>query len=720
MGLPVFFALVSNGVGVGAAISAVYGVVGGAVIRFGLSALFNAGINALFGKQPTGFQQDLRRQIQQQTELPFKRFVYGRSFAAGTPLPGVALNGFYYVPYLLNSRESEGNFELYLDNRVVQATGDPYDFTGPGAEATNGLFNGHVSYWITRGEKTAPPDVFTSEAGFDAGDPILNALGYKATDAGQGLTVVWLKLKRGTDGTFQDRWPGYPYVNLTVLGDWSKVWDPRDVAQTAADTATHTFSRNQALVALDIAMRNPFRPYPEEFIGEFMKGAGPDVADELVPLKSGGQERRYTCDGTVLFDGSELEQIMRPVMDAGAAQLVRTGGLLDMVPGAAKNIALDIPDMVGLPTVSTITPPESQFDLINVTYSPLDRDGEAASLRPWPIPGVVGAGLPRVLTIDLGMVSSATQAMRIRKIRGLQTTYTRTLDGVAWPETFDALAGSWVTVNLGYTRLDGTYEVVASAPASATSGDDDGIAYRVPMSMRETAPEIYEWVPAVDEEDVDLYEFVYDEEGVRTGGAIAIETGQTINLDTGGTIVPRVRFDFDPSPSSNISFYELQVTETGEPYTATTQIDADARDGDGKVFGFFSGAAGQSYDFRVRAVSAVGFSDWVEFSGATPVVDIVLDVPIFNSVTGGAGQIDIDVSAPNDPDVRSIELVESDSNDPLLGTVFFESAAGQNQTFQTALTGLGVGVTKFIFARVKGDFASVSAYSSGGSATTDP
>lgn len=715
MGLEVFVALIANGVAVGTALTATYGVFGAFAIRLIGGVLLNAAATAAFSKG-TGSQQDTRRRIAQQKELPFKRAVYGRCFATGTPSQGVAIGGFFYVPYLLNSRPSEGNLEIYLDNRAIVSTGNAYDFTGTGATATNGNFAGHVSYWIQLGDKTGPPASFVSEAAYNA---TTNPLGFKSTDAGQGCTIVWLKLKRGDDGSFQNRWPSYPYVNLSVLGDWSLLYDPREVSHTAADTATHAFSRNQALVGLDLAMRNPFRPHPEAAVDVAMWSAAADAADQTVALDSGGSEPRYRCDGTVLFDGSELEQLMAPILQSGASSLVRSGGRLGIVPGVAKNIALTVEEMVGLPSVSTVKAPETQYDEVHVTYAPLDRDGEPASLKPWSIPGVVGSGLPRVLSLDFGMVGSGTQAMRLRKIAGLKATYMRTLEGTAWPEMIKAVAGSWVTINLGYTKLDGTFEVTSLAPMTSPSGDEGGIAYRVPVALSETSAAVYAWDEVTDEEAVATYAFIYDEDGVLPPGAISITTGDTVNLNTGGTIIPRVRFAFTPSTSANISAYQWQFAEQGEPYTDTFTIDADADDGAGNVFGFLQGTAGQAYDMRARAVSAAGFSDWVGFTGATPVVNIALSVPTINSATGGLGKIDVDVTAPSSAGVKSIEILQSATDDSGAAVVFFEAAATANQNFQAPLTGLGSAETKYIFARVRGDFASASSFTASTSATSN-
>lgn len=716
MGIETVVALVASGAGVSAALTATYGVIGGALISVAASTLLTAGINALTGG--VGSQADARARISVQTELPYQRHVRGRCFATGTPLPGVADDGFYYVPYLINSRPSEGNIELYLDDRIVEFTGDPYDFTGPGAVATNGRFNTRLNYWIQLGDETGPPDVFLNEVPYHADD---RPLGFKATDAGRGLTVIWVRARRGGEGKISITWPSYPQIRLTALGDWSKVWDPSDPAQTATDTSTHTFSRSHALHALDLVMRNPFRPYAESLIELDMFKACAAVDAEPVPLKSGGSEPRYQCDGTTLFDGSELEGLMQPITSAGASNIVRSGGLLGIVPGVAKNVVTTITsaDLVdALPRFSSVSTPESQYDQVQVTYYPTDRFGKTANLKNWGIPGVIPTGLPRVLSLDLGMVGSATQAMRIRKIKGLQTTYTRTLAGTAMPKLIEAVAGSWVGAGFGYPKLDGTYEVASTTPLASPLGGDGGVAYRIPFEFREASDLIYEWDGIAEEEDVDNYDYDFLDDGVASPGPISIITGDTVNLNTGGTIIPRVRYSAAASPSSNVSSYQWESAEQGEPYGNRNSVDADQLDAGGNSFGFLSGSAGQPYNIRVRAVVAESASDWVEFSGAVPTVDITLDAPTINSLTGGAGLIDVDVSAPNDADVRRIEILEGDTNDINAADAFYEAAASANQRFQNALTGLGPSESKFIFVRVRGDFASASIPITG-SATTN-
>ncbi|MGR3509419.1 MAG: hypothetical protein ACU0CQ_00865 [Sulfitobacter sp.] len=112
----------------------------------------------------------------------------------GTPVKGSKI----YGAWLLNSRASDlSTFTLYLDKREVVLTGDAFDLTGPGATATEYPFSGHVTVWVSRGDHTAPPIEFTTDAAYIEGSA--DHL-WKATDAWKGRTMIWLKLDAGASG----------------------------------------------------------------------------------------------------------------------------------------------------------------------------------------------------------------------------------------------------------------------------------------------------------------------------------------------------------------------------------------------------------------------------------------------------------------------------------------------------------------------------------------
>ncbi|MGC1497282.1 MAG: phage tail protein [Sulfitobacter sp.] len=719
MGLEVIVALVANGVGIGAALTATYGAIVAGAIRIGFSLLARSILGGLTQKRPT--QQDLKRDLAFPTSRPNKRYVYGEFRAPATVLPYPVIGEYSYACWLINSRESDGSFTIYLDNRELDLEGDPYDFNGPGAVPSDGsVFTGHVSIWIGLGDQTQPPQVFLDEAGYVVdGDELL----WKASDKGTGLTMVWAKLRAGDNGQRSERWPS-AIPQLEVEGRLSKVWDMRDESQTPDDPSTWQWSQNAYLCGLDLARQNPFRPYDNRNLELTMWAAAADVSDEAVALKNGGSEPRYTVAGVVAFDGSEVETLLQPIIAAGAGRLAWSGGQLGVVPGAPRDTAVQIADSLGGLSFSALRADDEITTELRVTYSPRERGGEPAELVPWAIPGALeqDKGKPSVKTLDLSMVSSATQAQRVRNIAGNQNRLQKQATVVAPPYGIKAVVGSVIDLSLAapYTKMNGLYEVESMSPFLDPVGKD-GFALRCAMSLREYSDSITAWTPATDEEDVTHAVYDGTRDGVASGGPISVVTGDSVNLDTGGGIIARVKFSFSPSTSGGVEGYEVRTRLVGDPFGPSQILGAESVDLAGDVFGYIEGIAGQSYDIEIRALSASGRSDWVTFLGATPVVDIALDTPTEGAAVGGVGEITVSFRTPNDPDFRAIEIHGSDTDDigaaSLIGTAIYTS---QNTIVSVTESSLGASVSRYYFARSRGDYASASAFTASVTGTTDP
>src|SRR5690606_32291721 len=115
----------------------------------------------------------------------------------------------------------------------------------------------HINFWIGRGDQTSPPDLFLSDAPWGSGgDEEL----WLATDAWQGNTVIWMRLRAGKAESMQERWPSIPPL-VEIEGRWSLIWDPRDEEQDPDDPETWEWSENHRLCVLDALRRNPIRQY---------------------------------------------------------------------------------------------------------------------------------------------------------------------------------------------------------------------------------------------------------------------------------------------------------------------------------------------------------------------------------------------------------------------------------------------------------------------------
>jgi hypothetical protein len=626
----------------------------GALVNLAGSELLNSAARAL--SRSGGSQQQLA-ELSLPSSLPLKRFVYGQTRAVGTPLAQRVVGDKLYVCWLFNSRESEGSFDLLLDKRRVPLSGDPYDFAEAGASASNSPFVDHLTVWIGRGDQTQPPSAILAAAPWAVADPQL----FKESDAGRGCTVVWAVMAAGDGGQRNDRWPNSPpYAELE--GKFSKVWDPRDGAQDADDPATWTWSDNHRLCVLDALRQNPVRPFQARNLNLSQWEVAADKADELVSLKSGGSEARYRAHGTLIFNGSELEDLLAPMMLAGAADFVRTGGRLGVTTGVWDGVAYTLDDLLDYMTCSSLKRGEDLPTQIRATYVSAAREYESAELPVWDIPGAQEAdgGVPSVVTYDLEWAGSATQAQRCRKILGMKARRQRTLGGVAPPAAFRCIAGSVAQVSLPspFSTRDGTYEVTSIHPALDPVGGS-GVAMRCPIEMIETSPAIFEWDPEVDEMDIE--DPVYDASrgGVAPPGAITITSGAGVDLDTGGSIVPRLRFAFDPSTSSGVEFYAWDWALGAEGYAAGGSIDAALRDENDQVFGYLPAAGIDiAHSIRVRAVAQSGASDWVEITGVYYGLNL-------SGVTGvaGTGEASFDGTAPDTSVLQGVQVYRAEAGE---------------------------------------------------------
>lgn len=667
-----------------AGISTAFGVslitatsIASSLISIGSSILLSTVTSALFA--PKVKQQDIKRELSLPTNAPTYRFVYGEARATGTPVGTPVRGAYIWGCWILNSRPSYlPEVTLLLDKREIALTGDAFDFTeGGGATSTDALFDdGILKVWIGRGDQTAPPFDFLDEAPWAEGaDEEL----WLATDAWQGVTVIWMRLDAGSNGKRQERWPSTPPL-VEVEGKWSFVWDPRDPAQDKDDPSTWAWSENHRLCVLDALMQNPIRTYSADMLllDTFRDAA--DVADEAVALNAGGTEARYIAAGVQVWDDVEVEDNINPLLLSGAADLIRVGGRLGITPGAWVAPTLTVTGFLGTSLTAVDLVPES--DLVNtlrVSYVSPARGYEEAELTEWPIPGALAedGGIPAAESFSLSFCPSATQAMRVRKILGGLLRRQETLEGVLPPEALDLIGGATVTIAIDdpiFSGFDGVYEVSSIQPGADPAGRPGAVAMRLPATLVKHSAAIYDWTPATDEEEVVDESYDAARTGVAEPGAISALTGPDTDLDAGGTVLSRILFSFDPSPSGGVTGYEWQYRVHDEDTTGVWvsggTIEADIRNEADDVFGILSAInPSQFYDLRVRTVASGGLSDWVQIDNVA--VDFTVTL---NSGTGGFGGGTLDIDTPDMANFAGVKV--------------YRAAVGADFDTATAITGL--------------------------------
>jgi hypothetical protein len=506
------------------------------------------------------------RELQTPSSLPPQRFAYGRARIPATAWAAVEPQRTLYAAYLLNSRPSSGDFTVYLDKREITVSGDIFDFE-TGATATNDPFGGGgVRLWIGRGDQTAPPDLIMSEVG-DATST--NAELFWPTDALEGLTVLWLRAERGPAQSLGDRWPRWP-PEVHVLGDWSLVWDPRDDEQDADDPDTWGFSDNQALCLLDALRHNPVRRWPLRQIDLDTFEDAADLADEEVALKAGGTAPRYRVGGVVAWGGRELHDLLRPMAEAGGGDLVRRGGRVGYVPGAYVEPTIDVGDLVttdGPLEFRRLAPGAEIPRAVRGVYPDPAAEWEASEL---PDVTVDGGQRPDgsddgVEVVEWPLVPYPQQVARLAQARARQHARQKRISCVLEPGAFDVAAGCTVDFTVPRTGdpRSGVYQVVETRPAEWLTSDA-GVAMRLPVTMRETAAEVWEWTAATDEPDF-LEEPVPAIGGSGGTDGLDIEPPEMLTAVGGAT---QIDVDLRAPNGADYRGVEVWAAATGDPTTS--------------------------------------------------------------------------------------------------------------------------------------------------------
>ncbi len=690
-------ALIGNGVGFGAAISATFGALGAAVLKIGGSLLLSTIATALQGRPK---QEVQRAELTRPTALPAYRYVYGRCWAPGTPLGWEIVGNILYICYLLNSRPSSlTDYTVLLDKRAVTLSGDPFDFTsGGGAVPTNDPFTGHLKVWIGRGSQTTCPATIASESGFSS------------ADAWQGRTVLWARMDCGAQAKRSERLPSNP-PELNVEGDWSLVYDPRD--------GLTKFSRNQALIVLDALRTNPLKPYADTYLSMETFEWGADAAGETVPVNAGGTIRRYRCDGVLVWsDGAELEDQIAPLEAAGASRLVRVGGKLAFVPAIWRDPVHTITDFTdGQPIEMTRwAGSDDLYTECVARYTAPDRAYETAEAPVYVVPGAQAAdgGLAKRLDLPLDYVIDHRQAQRLAKIAVMRSRMQRRISGELFPDAFLLVAASRADVDLPapLTPFNGAYEVEMINP-SAGINDDDSITLRLPVALRETSSAVYAWTAATEEQEVEGAILSASVARVQAPASITVVSGSTAAIVSGSTITARVRAEWPASTSASALAYEWEWRREATTWQAGGRLDVDAA----RVAYVVPVWIDDDYEVRVRTIGLYGSSSWrtssvVVASGPT----IAIDAASIRTATGGAGQVALVLDQADDDAPTKIEVWRATVNDVASASLITSRSATANVTVNWTNTGLAAG-TYYFWARARDGFGNVSAYSAVKSAT---
>mgnify|MGYP001239193951 CR=1 FL=1 len=353
MGIPALVALLSNGVAMGAAMTAVYGIGGSILLRLGAMALLNA-ISKPRGKSQGGIT------FAETNSVPEGVIVYGRTRISGawvarkTVAAGGKPNQHFHMVLTLACHQIDAVEAVYLERELVWSlakfeadaaagTGDP-NLWG----LTESPFRDHliVRPYLGTADQLAEP-LFVAVGGSD----------WTATARLQGVAYLYLRLDY--DDVFAS---GLPNPSAVIRG--KPVRDPR--------TGLTAWTQNPALHWRDYLLTPKrqggcgaqLREVPDEAVIALA-----NICDEEVALAGGGTEPRYQFNGWLATGDTPATNLDHIARQWGGwwtyfAGVFVAGGAAYQPPAAH----VDADWMAGPMRVTGKRPMEEQFNAVKGIY----------------------------------------------------------------------------------------------------------------------------------------------------------------------------------------------------------------------------------------------------------------------------------------------------------------------------------------------------------------
>ena len=611
-------------------------VVGGAIVvtaSIGLSVGLNYGVQAAFGKSSSkGSTLSGQTQMIRQSASP-RRVIYGRTLVSGSLL---------YA-------EVTGPNNAFLDMIIVLA-GHPVHSIGDvffdGKISTDAqFFNNNVGVSFA---------AIVKHLGHDTNaDRTLVALSNGLwTAAHKCLGCAYLYVRMGWDPN-QKAFPG-GIPNITAIVDGKEdIYDPR--------TGTYGYSNNWALCCANYLMTKGKLGFGADADEVDMTAltAAANLSDESVtiPDGSGGTttQRRYTCDGSFLVDGTTPEEVMGKLLSAGAGTLSYSMGLYRLF-GASYSTptiaALTESDLRGKIEIKAKLPRSQLFNTVSGKFLDSakfwqESDFPSVSSDDY-IADDGGDVIPRDIELPFTSNVYACQRLAIIHLRK-----SRLGVSVVMPCKKSALrAVAWSVIPVSIAALGWENKTFRVTKLSFSS--DGGID----LHLTEELASSYTWNHG-DAITVDLP----PETNLPKPWDLAAPTGlgveAIIQRRADGSIYSLIRVTWTALADGFLDHYELGWKKTTETDWNSATVSRDAT-----MYDIMNSVEGVDYDIALRAVNTIGVkSPWTTLTGSSAAKSTPPNPPTGLYLQDGLKQITASWNNPSDKDLKGVELWASTTND---------------------------------------------------------
>lgn len=561
-----------------------------------------------------------------------------------------------YLVVAIAGAELSSLHAVYVDNALVTLDGSGNVTSAPWANGAQYS----MKVRLYRGDQIA------ADAGLVAAFP-----GWTADHVGlrQAYAVIEINPTINSavfDSVYQT---GVPDFQFDVLG--FKCYDPRNGAHNIATPSTWTYSSNVSIIRANYLIHELGLGLPTSQIDWTKAAASANIDDELVALKNGGTERRYSA--SVYWTTNERhEAVIQRLNAACAGEAYPQGSKWVLSTGSfdapTATISPDDYERGGLqwseqtPIASLVNGVRGQF------ISP------AHFFEPRDFPAYVDAaartadGRELWLDVNFDCITSVSQAQRVARILYQKARYGAPASVDLKFSHFDTVAGDVVSITDPIAAFTGrTYRV----QSDELSGSD----HLVSLSLEHEAASFYNWTAAADEANFQTYDPVLGEPGsLLPPGGILFDGNATA-----GQVAPFVRVLYSPSP--DVAQYRIELVGTLTTGTPTAQNFTSVPPANQWSN---AGLIGTVTSLRVRAESLGGarVSAWTDIVSSTVTLAALDGDPVTTSIyfklpapgtpyllssSGGSANIRVKANVVDRAD--QIELRTNTTNDPATSTL---------------------------------------------------
>lgn len=496
---------------IGAAATSFAAIAVTAVVNFAITMAASALLNAVLS--PSQQQRQASIIALSVGEGP-RMAVFGRAALGGTLADAFNWGGQYGTDWecqiiVLADHKCEALTQFYVNDQLISYPSGGFS-GGTVPDQGSVAYNGQLKVWWLDGSASQTlPSIVTNGGWSTTGNfsgICVAVVAYKADDP-QSSNPVWSGGRPSFLWVVKGKRCYDPRKDSSVGGSGSHRWTDPSTWEWTENAAVCRYNWVRGIYAKD-QVTDP---------GSLLLGRGlssieaPEanvfawaaIADEDVPLRAGGSEKRYRVGG-VIKSTDKFVDTEQMFADAMGGIVIQPGGSVEVEPGHARAPTFAITDD-DLITGSSVKYDDfrSISDLawcntVVARYSePTQKWQDHAAPVRRVSSDVTADGSPREAPLSLGQVNSGTQAQRLAEIKRRLGRLTRTATIVLGPRFNGIEEGDWGT----WTSARRFGGATVTFRVEAYRVDEKR---QITVTLREIASSVYDWTASVDEAVSDI------------------------------------------------------------------------------------------------------------------------------------------------------------------------------------------------------------------------